>query len=88
MTHNPYRYLKTSRDITQLAVMVYMRFPLSLRNVEDLLHEAGYTFAMSVSGSELTGLDRSLQSKSDLGDLLACADTLSGSGSGNSTRFS
>ena len=25
----------------QLAVMLYVRFPLSLRNVEDLLHERG-----------------------------------------------
>ena len=25
----------------QLAVMLYVRFPLSLRNVEDLLHECG-----------------------------------------------
>ena len=34
-----YRYFKTSREIIQLAVMLYVRFPLSLRNVEDLLHE-------------------------------------------------
>lgn len=27
--------------IIQLAVMMYVRFPLSLRNVEDLLHERG-----------------------------------------------
>ena len=25
----------------RLAVMLYVRFPLSLRNVEDLLHEPG-----------------------------------------------
>jgi len=35
------RYLKTSPEIIQLAVMLYVRFPLSLRNVEDLLHERG-----------------------------------------------
>jgi len=34
-----YRYFKTSPEIIQLAVMLYVRFPLSLRNVEDLLHE-------------------------------------------------
>ena len=38
---NPFRYFRTSRDIIQLAVMLYVRFPLSLRNVEDLLHERG-----------------------------------------------
>ena len=34
-----FRYFKTGPEIIQLAVMLYVRFPLSLRNVEDLLHE-------------------------------------------------
>ena len=38
---NPFRYYKTSPDIIRLAVMMYIRFPLSLRQVEDLLHERG-----------------------------------------------
>ena len=38
---NPYRYFKTSPTVIQLAVMMYVRFPLSLRQVEDLLHERG-----------------------------------------------
>jgi putative transposase len=38
---SPFRYFKTSPDIIRLAVMMYIRFPLSLRNVEDLLHERG-----------------------------------------------
>uniref|UniRef100_UPI00359477E5 IS6 family transposase n=1 Tax=Blastomonas sp. TaxID=1909299 RepID=UPI00359477E5 len=38
---SPFRYLKTSPEIIRLAVMLYVRFPLSLRNVEDLLHERG-----------------------------------------------
>lgn len=38
---NSFRYFKTSREVIQLAVMIYVRFPLSLRNVEDLLHERG-----------------------------------------------
>ncbi|SEP26010.1 putative transposase [Salinihabitans flavidus] len=36
---SPFRYFKTSPEIIRLAVMLYVRFPLSLRNVEDLLHE-------------------------------------------------
>ena len=36
-----FRYFETSPEIIQLAVMLYVRFPLSLRNVEDLLHERG-----------------------------------------------
>ena len=39
--HNPFRYFKTSPEVIRLAVMMYVRFPLSLRNVEDLLHERG-----------------------------------------------
>ena len=38
---DPFKYFKTSREIIRLAVMMYVRFPLSLRNVEDLLHERG-----------------------------------------------
>ena len=41
MRTNPFRYFKTSPEIIRLAVMLYVRFPLSLRNVEDLLHERG-----------------------------------------------
>ena len=36
-----FRYFKTSPEIIRLAVMMYIRYPLSLRNVEDLLHERG-----------------------------------------------
>ena len=38
---DPFKYFKTSREIIRLAVMMYVRFPLSLRNVEDLLDERG-----------------------------------------------
>lgn len=34
-------YFKTLPEIIRLAVMMYVRYPLSLRNVEDLLHERG-----------------------------------------------
>jgi len=37
----PFRYFKTSPEIIGLAMMMYVRFPMSLRNVEDLLHERG-----------------------------------------------
>ena len=37
----PFKYFKTSPEIIRLAVMMYVRFPLSLRQVEDLLHERG-----------------------------------------------
>lgn len=40
---SPFKYFKTSPEIIRLAVMLYIRFPLSLRNVEDLLHERSHT---------------------------------------------
>ena len=36
-----FRYFKTSHEVILIAVMLYVRFPLSLRNVEDPLHESG-----------------------------------------------
>ena len=38
---SPFRYFKTSSEIIRLAVMMDIRFPMSLRNGEDLLHERG-----------------------------------------------
>lgn len=38
---SPFKYFKTCPEIIRLAVMLYVRFPLSLCNVEDLLHERG-----------------------------------------------
>ncbi len=38
---NPFKYFKTSPEIIKLAIWLYVRFPLSLRQVEDLLHERG-----------------------------------------------
>jgi transposase-like protein len=39
--HNPFRYFNSSPEVIRLTVMMYVRFPLSLRQVEDLLHERG-----------------------------------------------
>ena len=33
---SPFRYFKTSPEVIRLAGLLYVRFPLSLRNVEDL----------------------------------------------------
>ena len=40
-TTNPFRYFNSSPEVIRLVVMMYVRFPLSLRNVEDLLFERG-----------------------------------------------
>ena len=39
--HNPFRYFNSSPEVIRLAVMMYIRYPLSLRQIEDLLFERG-----------------------------------------------
>ena len=39
--HNPFRYCNSSPEVIRSAVMLYVRYPLSLRQVEDLLFERG-----------------------------------------------
>ena len=38
---SPFRYFNSSPEVIRLAVMLYVKYPLSLRNVEDLLAERG-----------------------------------------------
>ncbi len=38
---NPFRYFNSSTEVICLTVMMYIRYPLSLRQVEDLLFERG-----------------------------------------------
>jgi putative transposase len=38
---NPFRYFNSSPEVIHLTVMMYIRYPLSLRQVEDLLFERG-----------------------------------------------
>jgi len=33
---NPFRYFNSSPEVIRLTVMLYIRYPLSLRQVEDL----------------------------------------------------
>ena len=40
-THDPFRYFDSSPEVIRLVVMMYVKYPLSLRNVEDLLYERG-----------------------------------------------
>ena len=35
--NNPFRYFNSSSVVIRLAVMMYIRYPLSLRQVEDIL---------------------------------------------------
>ena len=38
---SPFRYFNSWPEVIRLVVMMYVKHPLSLRNVEDLLHERG-----------------------------------------------
>ena len=38
---NPFRYFDSSPEVIRTVVMMYVKYPLSLRNVEDLLAERG-----------------------------------------------
>ena len=39
--NHPFRYFNSSPEVIRLAVMMYIRYPLSLRQVEDILFERG-----------------------------------------------
>ena len=38
---NPFRYFNSSPEVIRLTVRMYIRYPLSLRQVEDILFERG-----------------------------------------------
>ena len=37
--HSPFRYFNSSTAVIRLVVLMYVKYPLSLQNVEDLLFE-------------------------------------------------
>jgi putative transposase len=37
----PFRYLNSSPEVIRLTVVIYVRYPLSLRQIENLLFERG-----------------------------------------------
>jgi hypothetical protein len=40
---NPFRYFSSSPEVIRLVVMLYVRYPLSLRKAEDLRFERGFS---------------------------------------------
>ena len=62
---NPFRYFNSSPEVIRLVVMMYIRYPLSLRQVEDLLFERGIDICHeTVCGSGGTGSVRCSQRRS------------------------
>jgi len=53
---NPFRYFNSSPEVIRLTVMMYVRYPLSLRQVEDLLSERGIdTATRNLSSGRVAG---------------------------------
>ena len=69
--HNPFRYFNSSPEVIRLAVMLYVRFPLSLRQVEDLLHERG------IDVSYETYVDAPCSASKEFEQLVTCGQILS-----------
>jgi putative transposase len=47
---NPFRCFNSSPEGIRMAMMLYVRYPLSLRNVEDLLSERGVDICHKTAG--------------------------------------
>ena len=72
---NPFRCFNSSPEIIRLVVLMYVKYTLSLRNVEDLLAERS---AMRRSGFGGTNSARCLPLRSEKGGWRTCAGILSG----------
>jgi putative transposase len=56
---SPFRRFNSSPEVIRLVVLMYVRFPLSLRNVEDLLFERGIDiWALSKGWPALSRADK------------------------------
>ena len=75
---NPFRYFNSSPEVIRLVVMMYVRYPLSLRNVEICWPSVASTSAMRPSGSGGTGLAQCSPPRSARDESRTCAAILSG----------
>lgn len=81
---SPFRYFNSSPEVIRLAVTLYVKYPLSLRNVEDLLAERGIDISYETVRYWWTGSARCSRPTSAGSGSAACEGF--GSGSGTSTR--
>ncbi len=59
---SPFCYFNLSPEVIRLAVLMYVKYPLSLRNVEDLLAERGILspcFSVATAPGSSFGLSKS-----------------------------
>jgi len=52
---SPFRYFNSSPEVIRLTVMLYIRYPLSLRQVEDLLFERGIDNRTNLAPAQMVG---------------------------------
>ncbi len=72
---HPFRYFNSSPKIIRLAVTMYVRFPPSLRQVEDLLHEQGIDICHE-NGAVLVKSVRSDVRRGDQEEAIGCSARL------------
>lgn len=58
---SPFRYSNSSPEVIRLEVLTLVRFPLSLRNVEDLLFECGIDISHETVGYWWNRADRDVE---------------------------
>jgi putative transposase len=79
-----FRYFHSSPELIREVVMLYVRFPLSLRNVEDLLFERGYDLCHETVRLWWNRFGPMFAPTSGAGAFHGCA--VSATGSGTSTK--
>ena len=62
---DPFRYFNSSPEVIRLVVMMYVKSPLSLRNVADLMAERGIDISHETVRFGGTGLARCLPPRSE-----------------------
>ncbi len=71
------RYFNSSPEVIRLVVMMYVRYPLSLRNVEDLLAERGIDISHETVRFWWNRFGPCSPLKSERGSLCTCVAILS-----------
>ena len=82
---SPFRYFNSSPEVIRLAVLMYVKYPLSLRNVEDLLHERGIDICQETVATGGINSARCSPAASVGSGQIACVAFASGNGTW--TRF-
>ena len=83
---SPFRYFNSSPEVIRVVVVMSERFPLSLRNVEDLLFERGIDLGHETARSGGTGLVRCSQATFEGSGSRACGVFASGAGTSISCK--